>query len=200
MRVVTPTGEVFNFKNPVDSRFVVEWVCNLRSPDVHAVSLTGGEPLFQPEFLRSTAEAIKDAGFKLYLETNGSIPEAAARIASLIDYCCCDIKDESANAAKNWKELVELELKTIKILLDSGVAVFAKIVVTSNTKTENIEWYSRELSKLECPVCIQPVTPKDGYLPPSFQQLCKFTELAARYLGSENVSISLQVHKMLGIL
>lgn len=200
LRLVTPAGEVLHFRNPVEPSFLVEWAHKLYSPDAHSISLTGGEPLFQPEFLVSTAEALKSEGFKLYLETNGSMPKHAAEVAHLLDYCCCDIKDESANAADNWRKLVELELETIRILSDGGVSVFAKVVVTSNTKPENIEWYSRELSRLGCPMCIQPVTPRNGYYPPSFQQLCTFTESAARYLGSENISISIQAHKFLGIL
>ncbi|MBS7246932.1 MAG: 7-carboxy-7-deazaguanine synthase QueE [Candidatus Jordarchaeales archaeon] len=200
LKIVTPTNENLRFVNPVEPSFIAEWARRLYSPDTHAISLTGGEPLFQPEFLASTAESLKNEGFKLYLETNGSMPAHAARISHLLDYCCCDIKDESAGAAENWRKLVELELETIKILSDAGVAVFAKVVVTSNTKLENVEWYSRELSRINCPICIQPVTPKNGYLPPSFQQLCIFTEAAARYLGSENVSLSVQTHKFLGIL
>ncbi|MBS7288156.1 MAG: 7-carboxy-7-deazaguanine synthase [Candidatus Freyarchaeota archaeon] len=200
LKVITPAGEVLRFRNPVEPSFLVEWSHRLYSSDNYSISLTGGEPLFQLGLLVSTAEELKSEGFKLYLETNGSMPEHAAKVAHLLDYCCCDIKDESANAADDWRKLVELELETIRILSDSGVAIFAKVVVTSNTKLENIEWYSRELSRLDCPMCIQPVTPKNGYYPPSFQQLCALTELAARYLGSENISISIQAHKFLDIL
>ncbi len=200
LKVVMPTGEAAFLGNPVESSTIVEWVRRLYSVDVYAISLTGGEPLFQPEFLASTAEALKNEGFKIYLETNGSMPENAAKVSHLLDYCCCDIKDESAGAAEDWRKLVCLELKTIKLLLDAGVTVFAKIVVTSSTKLEHVEWYAQELSKLNCSVCIQPVFPNKGYRPPSFKQLCAFTELVAYYLGSENVSISVQAHKFLGIL
>ncbi|GEM_PF-3051397 len=199
LKIVTLTNKKLRFRNPIEPSFIVEWAHRLYSPDTHVISLTGGEPLFQPEFLVSTVESLKNEGFKLYLETNGSMPTHVARISHSLDYCCCDIKDESAGAAENWRKLVDLELETIKILSDAGVAVFAKVVVTSKTKPENIEWYSRELSKINCPMCIQPVTPKNGYRSPSFQQLRAFTETAARHLGSENVSLSIQVHKFLGI-
>lgn len=199
LKISTVEEGMFQVKNPVEPGLVVEYVKRVHSPDVHAISLTGGEPLFQLEFLASIMKALKGEGYKTYLETNGSMPERMDKIAFLTDYCCCDIKDETAGAAENWRRLVELELKTISILIDNGVSVFAKVVVTSETKPENVEWYASKLSRMDCPLCIQPVTPIRNYRPPSQRQLFSFTEAAAKHLGSDNVAISVQVHKFLGI-
>lgn len=172
----------------------------LKTSDLHSVSFTGGEPLLQTDFLKEVSELLVSDGYTLFLETNGSLPHCALKVSDLFEYCCCDIKDESAEAASDWSSLVEREFQTIQIFMDAKKKTFAKVVVTSETKSENIEWYAMELARIGCPLCIQIVTPFGEVEKPTIKQLFQFTESASMYLDKNNVSLSIQAHKVIGIL
>lgn len=186
--------------NPADTALLLKCVKMLETSDLHSVSFTGGEPLHQTDFLKIVSETLFQGGYTLYLETNGSLPNCASNVAELFEYCCCDIKDESSGAASDWKALVEKEFETIQIFTEAKAKTFAKVVVTSKTKIENIEWYARELAKMRCPLCIQIVTPFSEVKKPSIKQLFQFTEAASKYLGKNDISLSIQAHKVVGIL
>nr|MDO8080155.1 7-carboxy-7-deazaguanine synthase QueE [Candidatus Freyarchaeota archaeon] len=195
------TGEFALFSNPIGSDMLSKYVKKLETSDLHSVSFTGGEPLLQTDFLKEVSELLVSDGYMLFLETNGSLPHCAPKVADLFEYCCCDIKDESAGAASDWSALVEKEFQTIQIFMDAKKKTFAKVVVTSETKSENIEWYALELAKIGCPLCIQIVTPfGEVKEKPTIKQLFQFTEIASKYIDKNNVSLSIQAHKVIGIL
>ena len=58
----------------------------------HSVSLTGGEPLMYSEFLKSFLPILKKAGFKSYLETNGTLPNDLESVIDFIDIVAMDFK------------------------------------------------------------------------------------------------------------
>jgi organic radical activating enzyme len=183
--------------NPMDVNRVLESINGLKTSDLHSLSITGGEPLHQADFLESLCMETEQ---KIYLETNGTFPEEAKRIADRIDYACVDIKDESANPHEGWKEIVEKELKSIGYLKGAGVNVFAKVVVTSSTEPENIGWYARELKEMGVPLAIQPVTTENPRQKVNSGELFRLTEAAAQYLSADEVTISLQTHKFYRVL
>ena len=185
--------------NPAKVEVILNWINNISSPDLHSISITGGEPLYQINFLLDLVKILSD--FQLYLETNGTLPENAKNVVEYFDYCCCDIKDETAVNSKDWKKIVEREFQTIQYFVNAEKKIFAKVVVTRSTKTENIEWYASRLSELDVPLAIQVVrSSKDAQLKPTFQQICQFTEAAAKYLSPDRIGISVQTHKFLGYL
>ncbi|NVM01976.1 MAG: 7-carboxy-7-deazaguanine synthase QueE [Candidatus Helarchaeota archaeon] len=185
--------------NPADVELILNWIHEISSPDMHSISVTGGEPLYQIDFLYELAEKLSD--FKLYLETNGSLPENAKRVVEFFDYCCCDIKDDTAIKSKDWKKIVDQEFQTIKYFVNAQKMIFAKVVVTSSTKIENIQWYASRLSELNVPLAIQIVSSKKNKESiPNFQHICKLTEAAAKYLSPDQIGISVQTHKFLGYL
>ena len=183
--------------NPVDAAQIKEYIERLRTPDLHSISLTGGEPLYQPDFLKSICKEGKD---EIYLETNGTLPKAAKKMAAYVDFACVDIKDETAIPYKDWKGVVKKELKTIEYLKEAGALVFAKVVVTAATKPQNIEWYAKELKRLGAPLAIQPVTTGNASLRIGLKKLFKLTETAAQYLSAKDITLSLQAHKAYGFL
>jgi len=182
-------------RNPLSTSQVVEIAEALRTPDMHSISLTGGEPLYQEDFL---IELCGELDEKVYLETNGTLPEAASRLAGLLDYASVDIKDETALPYPVWPGVLERELETIRVLRDSGVEVFAKVVVTDETAASNLELYARELSKMDVPLAIQPVFDAGG-LRLSVQHLQRLSQAAAEYLSAEDITLSIQVHKLCGM-
>jgi pyruvate formate lyase activating enzyme len=57
------------------------------------VTFSGGEPLFQAEFLFATAAALRRAGFHVAVETSGAFPRRlAARLAREVDHVLWDLK------------------------------------------------------------------------------------------------------------
>ncbi len=64
------------------------------------VSITGGEPLLQPD-IRSFIEKIKSAGFLVKLDTNGTYPTRLKELvnAGLVDYVAVDIKNSKSKYA-----------------------------------------------------------------------------------------------------
>lgn len=193
---IEPFSGKFAYKpNPASLDEVVDVILSLDTGDIHSISYTGGEPLLQIKPLMALMEKMSELGFKNFLETHGGFPEKIAEIAHLVDYASVDIKDESARATDEWRDLVIREVESIKVLKKAGAKVYAKLVVTRDTKLENIEWYASLLKSL-APLAIQPKEPIDI----SQKQLMEFYKVAAKILGRENVGLSFQVHKYLNVL
>jgi 7-carboxy-7-deazaguanine synthase len=183
--------------NPLNVESLLKVVEELRSPDMHSLSLTGGEPLLQAGFIEELCNESVD---RIYLETNGTLPRAAKKIADHVDYACVDLKDETALPYSGWQKVLESELETTRILKDAGAAVFAKIVVTERTVVEMIAGVAEKLAKLGVPLAIQPVTTTDSAVKISSEKLYLLSEAAAQYLSADDITISFQSHKQIGIL
>ncbi|AMM54975.1 7-carboxy-7-deazaguanine synthase QueE [Pyrococcus kukulkanii] len=193
---IEPFTGRFEYKpNPANLEDVIKAILHLDTGDIHSISYTGGEPTLQTRALRALMEKMKELGFDNFLETHGGLPEAVREVADITDYASVDIKDESAKAIKNWRELVLREVESIRILKDAGAEVYAKLVVTNETKLENVRWYA-ELLKGLAPLAIQPKEPID--IP--MARLMDIYRVAAEVLGKKNVGLSFQVHKYLNVL
>ena len=109
-------------KNPVPVKEVVRQLKKYRGK-VHSVSLTGGEPLLQGAFVVSVAKALKDEGFRLYLETNGTLVSTLKKVLPYIDHVAMDVKlPSSAKIDGLWK-------KHEDFLKAAGKRAFVKIVI-----------------------------------------------------------------------
>ncbi|AIF69598.1 7-carboxy-7-deazaguanine synthase [Palaeococcus pacificus DY20341] len=193
---VEPFSGKFAYKeNPAKLDDVVDIILKLDTGDIHSISYTGGEPTLQTNDLQALMERMREIGFKNFLETNGSQPEKIAQIAHLTDYASVDIKDETAKATKDWRDLVLREVESIKIFREAGAKTYAKLVVTKETKVENVRWYAELLNGL-APLAIQPREPIDI----SQERLMELYNTAAKVMGRENVGLSFQVHKYLNVL
>jgi 7-carboxy-7-deazaguanine synthase len=80
-------------------------------------------------------------------------------------------------------------------LKNNGAKTYAKLVVTKDTKAENVRWYA-ELLKDLAPLVIQPREPMDI----SQARLMELYREAAKVMGRKNVGLSFQVHKYLKVL
>lgn len=188
-------------KNPLPVDDLFEACVKLTTRDLHSISFTGGEPLCQTDLCKGIGEKLLASGYTLFLETAAALPREAWKLRLLFDYVSADLKDESAHAARDWRRLVELELETMKIFVDEGKHVYAKVVVTSETKEENMEWYAQELSRLNVPLVIQVVTPFGSIKEkPGWKLLASLSEAAARYMRPDQICIGYQMHQSLGIL
>ncbi|WP_297551801.1 7-carboxy-7-deazaguanine synthase QueE [Thermococcus sp.] len=189
------TGRFEYRPNPAGLDEVVEAITRLDTGDIHSISYTGGEPTLQVKPLKALMERMKGLGFDNFLETHGGLPELIREVAPLTDYASVDIKDETAKATEDWRSLVLREVESIRILKEAGAKVYAKLVVTSETKTENVRWYA-ELLKGLAPLVIQPREPIEI----SQARLMELYREASLIMGRKNVGLSFQVHKYLNVL
>ena len=99
----------------------------------HSVSITGGEPLLQVEFLTSFLPSLRREGMRIYLETNGVLPKELSRVIDDVDIVAMDMKLPSSTKERAfWSEHEEF----LAIALKKDV--FIKAVVSKDTADEDI--------------------------------------------------------------
>lgn len=74
---------------------------NKRKKILDGVCVTGGEPLLQPD-IEKFIKSIKDLGYSVKLDTNGSFPDKLKYLVNsgLVDYVAMDIKNSPENYLK----------------------------------------------------------------------------------------------------
>ena len=115
------------------------------------LSLTGGEPLMSVEFLEEFLPAAKKSGHKIYLETNGTLPENLKKVIQYIDIVSADIKLQSATGMNINFSVVEEFLK-----IAQEKEVFAKIVFDKNITDEEISKSAEIAKKYNIEIILQP--------------------------------------------
>lgn len=100
----------------------------------HSVAFTGGEPLLQKDFLKEALMLSREAGFKNYLETNGTLPEALEEVIEFVDIVAMDLKLPSSTKAAHYWDAHEKFLK-----IASRKEVFLKIVVCQATREDDLK-------------------------------------------------------------
>ncbi len=120
-----------------------------RQGTLEGVAITGGEPLLQSDIV-DFIRKIKEMGFKVKLDTNGSFPEKLVELVllGLVDYVAIDIK----NSLNKYSETVgrlgydtERVCESIEFLMNSDVDYeFRTTVVSELHSPEDIE----EIGKL----------------------------------------------------
>jgi organic radical activating enzyme len=103
------------------------------SRTAHTVSLTGGEPLLHKDFLLEFLPLTKAHGFKNYLETNGTIPEALAAVIDLVHVVAMDVKLPSSTGLQAFWDVHK---KFLKIAQKKDV--FVKTIITEHTLESDI--------------------------------------------------------------
>jgi len=101
--------------------------------NAHSVSITGGEPLLQKDFVKGFCHALHREGKKVYLDTNGTLPDALAEMIRDIDIIAMDVKLPSSTKQKSfWAEHKEF------LKIANRREVFVKAVISLDTKAEEI--------------------------------------------------------------
>ncbi len=181
------------FPNPISQTNLTQWLKHFSDP---YVSLTGGEPLQQVDFLERWLPTVFSS-HRFLLETNGVLPEAFKRIQSWIHTVSMDIKlPSSAKTGVWWKE----HQAFLKLLPESPES-YVKIVLTEETKGEELK-QALNLVKESCPeevVILQPVSETKN-----FHDLISRTHLVdLLHLAStlhKHLRVIPQVHKLMGVL
>lgn len=145
-----------------------------RKGKLKSVVITGGEPTLHqdlPEFIRK----IKELGYNIKLDTNGSHPEMLRKILNqeLVDYIAMDIK-----APFDKYDLltgIRVNLNTVKESIDliaaSGIAhTFRTTVVKSMLSLDDIQ-KMQDMIPQGSPYKLQEFVPRDNTLDPAFNTL-----------------------------
>ena len=155
------------------------------------ISITGGEPLLQVDFLNELLLLLKEKEKKIYLETNGILYGNLSKIINYVDIISMDFKLPSSTKGRDlWTEHQRF------LGIAKQKEMFVKTVVTSDTSLDDIN-KSIELIKqftLDIDFILQPQHPFENLLQDKllvFLSLCK-----SNYI---NAKIMSQLHKKLGV-
>lgn len=118
---------------------------NLKGKVDHVV-VTGGEPTIHEYKLIGFIKALKEVGFKVKLDTNGSNPNILATllIEKLVDYVAMDVKAPFTNLFKKttgmeiklYKNEIEASIRWLKC---SSIDYEFRTVMTKNHKPSDID-------------------------------------------------------------
>ena len=177
--------------NPVGEPQLTQHINALLQKAHHSVSLTGGEPLLQADALGRILPLLKGV---IYLETNGTLPEALTQVLPFVQIISMDMKFPSVTGQEYWRE------HRAFLHAAAGREVFVKLVITSQTSTDEI---AEALSIVAAenwriPVILQPVTPNGGCAGIAPENMLMLQEKALEQLA--DVRVIPQTHKFMGQL
>ena len=158
----------------------------------HSISFTGGEPLLQKDFLGQVLKLTKERGWKNYLETNGTLPNALSEVIGYVDIIAMDIKLPSSSGMQGTWGMHQRFL---------GIAaqkeVFVKMVICSSTVEEDLRKGIDIIKKVNSSLCLvlQPNSLEDFLQ--LRQRLCVFEGICRN--EKINVSIMPQMHKLMRV-
>ncbi len=178
-------------------RFTADWKDILdfieQNNPIHSVAITGGEPLLQYQFLSQFLPRLKDRGYKVYLETNATLPDAYSLVANWIDVVSADVKIPSVwNIGEQWdvhrRFLTQVSLKSMLI---------AKVVLSSKVQEEDFEPLVDLLFSIrrDMIVVLQPMWPVDELC----LKICMLWQERLMRVLDKEVRVVPQVHKFLGV-
>lgn len=177
----------------------MDQIDRLRSPGLHSVSITGGEPLCQYHFVGALANECRSSGLRVYFETNGYSASQFEEIVDAIDFAAIDLKLPSHKACPDsrWPDLIENELACTRLSTEKGIYTIVKIVILSGTKASEVKDACLRLRDIDAFLVLQPAS---GPRKPKSIDLISFQEEASRYLDPDKVAVIPQAHKLMGVL
>ena len=148
---------------------------------VHSVSLTGGEPLLQADFLTGFLPLLKRKKIPVYLETNGTLPEELKKVGKQLDFIAMDLKIPSATGQAARLFAHRHFLQECQHLPSQ---IFVKVVVTNNTDSGEINYAAKLVRKInpKTPLIIQPALDRNGRPEISGQKLIHLFQAAFKIL------------------
>lgn len=146
-------------QNPCSVGDLVRIMKNFYKHYHHSISLTGGEPLIDYEFLKEFLPVLKaEISTKIYLETNGIMWFELEQIIDFVDIISMDIKLKTATGQKNR---FSDNIKFVQTALKNEKEIFVKIVIDKNYTKEEIQKVVKIISPYNLPLIIQPANYED---------------------------------------
>jgi len=186
-----------SFVNQANPLSVEQLSAQLRFFTDLTISVTGGEPLLQADFIAKWLSE-KRPDKKVLLETNGICHKELLKIGRFVDIFSVDIKlPSSAGISRHWEE----HRAFLHNALSFGKETYVKMVVTKDTLDADIQEAIKVVSSVNkfIPVVLQPASGTDSFDQTiSDEKLLSFARLCGLWLT--NVSTMKQAHKEMGIL
>jgi 7-carboxy-7-deazaguanine synthase len=172
------------------------------------VSVTGGEPLVFPEWVREFGRQVRGKGMRVHLETAAVHPDALQACVDQVDHLSADYKlPETLGAPAKadfalapGKDFGALHRRCCEIALQRGASVDVKIVLTDRTGDAAVERALADLAPLREKILLvlQPVTPF-GAVAKTVARLDLMRYLAMAQRAQFDVRVLPQVHKSLQV-
>ncbi|RIK91931.1 MAG: hypothetical protein DCC71_24750 [Proteobacteria bacterium] len=198
-------GAFETLPNPVPIAAIVAAAERLELAAHAFVSITGGEPLLQPEVVAALAAALRGRGPRIHLETHGLAVAALAQVVEQVDLVAMDWKlaSDVRRAGESWKAQrpdFHDEHEAFLRVAARAPEVFVKIVVTPATRDEEVLEAARRIARTapRSVLVLQPVTPRGGVAErPAPGRVLALAAAAERIL--RDVRVIPQTHPIYGV-
>jgi organic radical activating enzyme len=170
------------------------------------VSITGGEPLVFPDWVREFGRAVRHQGMRVHLETAAIDPDALAKCLDQVDHLSADYKLPETLGAPAKADLAlapgahygARHRRCAELAIQRGASVDMKLVLTDKVTDASFEQALAELAPVREKILLvlQPVTPFGAatrLLPRVDLERFLATAVRARF----DVRVLPQVHKQL---
>ncbi len=148
----------------------------------HSLSVTGGEPLLWHKELAEFLPLVKKQELKIYLETNGTLPERLDLLLPWLDFISMDIKLPFGGRSF-WQEHCQfLKLSCnakevfIKIVLDSSSS-FSDLKTAGNNRGYRLQHSNNSAAGYSC----------EGILPPKPRQMLEWQDYFLESLNNVRI-------------
>jgi organic radical activating enzyme len=196
-RVLGPDGS-YERPNPFDAPALDAVLDGIRAaaPPLHAMAVTGGEPLSQVDFLAAWLPA-RTAPLPVLLETAGIWPARLARVLPYVDIVSLDFKCPSNTGERaRWDE----HAACLEAAVAAGRDVYVKMPVDAGTAEDEVALGARLVAAAarSVPLLLTPLTtPEGAQLTIDAARLERLHAVASR--EHADVRIFPQLHKVLAI-
>jgi len=184
------------------------WIAECEPDRPRTVSITGGEPLLWPAFVRALASFATPR--RIHLETAGAHPRALAEVLDAVHHVSLDLKlpddmDEPVEIPAAGSEPAPCtraewaETRAECLALVRGRDACAKVIVAGGRRPEQFDELLESVAEYApaLPVFVQPATPIGAVAAPGIE-LCTAVAERARALEL-SVRVIPQIHRLLGI-
>lgn len=155
------------------------------------VSLTGGEPLVSIDFLKEFLPLLKLSGHRVYLETNGTLPENLEKIIDFVDIVSADIKLGSSAGIP-----MDIDISRRFFKIGAAKEIFAKVVFDGNITDKEINDSVDVVKSVGCELILQPEMNGNKFAVSAQKRDEIFKKFCKLY---KNVRLIPQVHKFLDV-
>lgn len=165
----------------------------LASRGLHALAVTGGEPLVQADFLAAVLGTLRPP-VPVLLETNGTVPGRLPAVLPFVDIVSMDVKLPSSSGERPfWSEH--------RTFLEAcvGKVVYVKVPVDDGTREDEIAEAAALVGATSpaATVFLQPIVSAEGEPRASAGRLARFYDQMAERV--RDVRVLPQTHKLLGV-
>jgi organic radical activating enzyme len=199
-------GRFRTLPNPVALGEIVSAAEALELPRHRFVSITGGEPLLQPDVVASLGAALRGRGPRILLETGGHRPDALEAVLDAVDVVSMDWKlasdvrregEPSAVLAESGRSFAPAHERFLAIARRAPES-YVKLVLTDASRDDEVLDACARVAAIdpETPVVLQPVTPRGGATRPGAARLLALQREASRALA--DVRVIPQTHPIYG--